>query len=129
VFRAGLFVAPWNGLTAAAVEAGGEAGGGLLLSLMGRLGMGVGDTISWTLRQHSIQAMHASFKPRGDMPRSFRVVRRWPSASAGQSLLRHLAIGMVPFHPANDGLHTFMSPDAAMEARVAGTAGLEETKI
>lgn len=114
-----------TGATFTGVTAAGAASCGMLIGTFNAF-LGVEDIVRWTLGQHSITTIHGAFDLGAYMPREFRLIKKWPDGMSSLNTIKGMATSVVPFHPANYGLHTVKSPDAVVEARIRSIIGYEE---
>jgi len=95
---------------------------GLLSAFLGLQGSQLGE---WVLGQHSMTSMHQAFDREEDMPNEEKHIRMesWPSGVTLRSTVMPILLNAVPFHPANDGIHTCHDPDSVLERRISMIQG------
>lgn len=89
---------------------------------------GVADFCDWVAGQHLMAGMRAAFEPGTNRPRECAAIRQWPDGRPWliASAAKQFVTSFVPFHPANDGLHTVCRRGAMVESRVQCILGYEE---
>ena len=82
------------------------------------------DTIDWTLRQHSIDG----FVDVLQRPEAVVRLAEWPQGleSTVCAFVEELALGFVPFHPRNPGLHMLYHRSEHIEAKIRAISGYRE---